>query len=213
MSEYVSFSKYWARFAGEMAWGSDVLVFLRGKPCKELGTSRAGGVPVSHWWPLCMYPWICVCGTNGALPAAAEGLWTSRVPVSRCWDPGMLGSRGQVLSKASCWTDTRGTNIHIDISPAHGPSPWSARQEKRWSCWVCSRLCQCWLACLCWSVCPVVYLFILYVCFCVGVYWESVQSWGVWSCDSLTSIRSLDFICKSTETIIYICFTLEMGLV
>lgn len=33
--------------------------------------------------------------------------------MSRYWDLGRLGSRGQVLPKGSCLTDTRGTNIHM----------------------------------------------------------------------------------------------------
>lgn len=56
---------------------------------------------------------MCVSVSNRALPAAGEGLWTSGVPMSRCWDLGRLGSREQVLPKASCWTDTHGTNIHM----------------------------------------------------------------------------------------------------
>lgn len=60
-----------------------------------------------------MYLCMCISASNGSLPAAAEGLWTSRVPVSRCWDSGRLGSRGQALPKASCWTNTHGTNIHM----------------------------------------------------------------------------------------------------
>lgn len=145
-----------------------------------------------------MYLWVCVSVSNGALPAAGQGLWTSGAPMSKCWDLGKLGSRGQVLPKVSYWTDTPGTNIHMYISiyvctyiyiyewkcysiylgiriycsnlsgntylllmdlPPH--------QGKRWDCWGCLCLCQCWLACLCWSGCPVVYICVLYMCFCV----------------------------------------------
>lgn len=221
MTEYVSFSKYWARFTGETAWGLDVLVFLKGKPCKELGLGSPGQPLVTSLQGH-VFVYVCFCEQTkcilcvcfyGALSAAAEGLWTSRVPMSGCWDSGRLGSRGQALPKASCWTDTHGTNIHmytyIYLLLMDLPADQPDRGRDSWGC-LC--LCQDWSACLCWSACPVVCIRVLYVCSSVCAYWEFMQSWGKWTCDILTSIRSLDFKHKNIETIIYICFTLEMGL-
>lgn len=66
MSEYVSFSKYGARLAGEMTWQSDVLVFLRGKPCKELATRGAREVPAQLLvTSLYVHVYVCFCEQQG----------------------------------------------------------------------------------------------------------------------------------------------------
>lgn len=79
-----------------------MLVFLKGKPCKELGLGSPGQPLVTSLQGhmcLCMCVsvskqnvFVCVC-FYGAFSAAAEGLWTSRVPMSGAgiqegWDPG-----------------------------------------------------------------------------------------------------------------------------
>lgn len=153
----------------------------------------SGQLPVTS---VCACVCIRVSVNYVSIPAAGVGLWTSGVCMSRCQELGRLGSRGQVLPKASCWRDTHCTYIQMYTYIYFTLMDLLPDQPDRatgWGHWVCVSVLS---FSVCAELCAQLPMYVLYMCgfVCVCAYWESTHSPGVQSWDSLTSVRLLDFI-------------------
>lgn len=118
------------------------------------GCQRAQGSPGQT-----LVTWICVCVNNGALPAAAEGLWTSRV---------LLGAVHPCASADYLVC----ADLHVHLS-----------------------------------------LYAFYMCVSVCLPTGNPRRAGECGAVTASPLSGHWISHKNTERIIYICFTLEMGLV
>lgn len=169
----------------------------------------SGQLPVTS---VCACVCIRVSVNYVSIPAAGVGLWTSGVCMSRCQELGRLGSRGQVLPKASCWRDTHCTYIQmytyiyftlVDLLPDQPD------RATGWGHWVCVSVLS---FSVCAELCAQLPMYMLYMCGFVCVPTGNPHTALGYRAETASPLSGHWISFTQRQLTIYICFTLEMGL-